>query len=257
MIDSVRFFGYYRWQKFFEKLDAACLVGMNIGRGGDIYTSGEMQVLKYIKGKSPSNLIIFDIGANIGDYSKIIRDYFNQKVDIYAFEPSQSAFQKLSKNLEKDTKTKLYNFGFSDVDGSVKLFNSTTGSGLGSIYNRRLEHFETKMEEKEQIKLKTLDDFCKENNISQIDFLKLDVEGHELKVLEGAHSILKSGAIKYIQFEFGGCDIDSRTFFQDFWYLLKDDFNFFRVVKNGLYPIKEYKETHERFINTNFFAERK
>ena len=53
----------------------------------------------------------------------------------------------------------------------------------------------------------------------EIDIMKLDVEGHELDVLEGSRKTINS--IKLIQFEFGGCNIDSKTFFQDFYYFLK------------------------------------
>ena len=49
-----------------------------------------------------------------------------------------------------------------------------------------------------------------------IDFFKIDVEGHEMDVLKGIGD--KISNIKLIQFEFGGCNIDTRCFFQDFWY---------------------------------------
>ena len=50
-----------------------------------------------------------------------------------------------------------------------------------------------------------------------IDLLKLDVEGNELLALKGLSDSIEY--IKIIQFEFGGSNIDSRTYFQDFYYL--------------------------------------
>jgi hypothetical protein len=78
-----------------------------------------------------------------------------------------------------------------------------------------------------------------------------------LKVLEGAQEKIKSNRIDYIQFEFGGCNIDSRTYFQDFWYLLKDKYKFYRILKDGLFELSAYKEIYECFITTNFLLERK
>jgi len=75
--------------------------------------------------------------------------------------------------------------------------------------------------------------------------------------LWGGKEMINGNKIKFIQFEFGGCNIDAKTYFQDFWYLLNSRYKIYRVVKNGLYQIKQYKESYELFITTNFFAEHK
>ncbi|HWZ03610.1 MAG TPA: FkbM family methyltransferase, partial [Mucilaginibacter sp.] len=87
--------------------------------------------------------------------------------------------------------------------------------------------------------------------------LKLDIEGNELNALKGAEKMLKSKSVKSIQFEFGTCNIDSRTYFRDFWFLLNQDYNIFRVVKDGLYPITAYTEYDEVFATINYYAELK
>ncbi|MCG2725664.1 MAG: FkbM family methyltransferase, partial [Elusimicrobia bacterium] len=137
------------------------------------------------------------------------------------------------------------------------LYRNADESGLSSIYKRRLDHFNLSMDKSENIEVKTIDAFCKEQKIEHIHFLKLDVEGHELKVLEGASGMLKLGAIDFIQFEFGGCNIDSRTFFQDFYYLFKDNYKIYRILKDGLYKINHYKERYEVFTTTNYLMERR
>ena len=78
-----------------------------------------------------------------------------------------------------------------------------------------------------------------------------------MNALLGAAQMLKKKKIQFIQFEFGGCNIDSRTFFQDFWYLLKDDYQFYRIVRNGLQPINGYSEALEIFMTINFLLELK
>ena len=99
--------------------------------------------------------------------------------------------------------------------------------------------------------------FCADNNIDHIHFLKIDVEVHELAVLEGAKAMIGGGKIDFIQFEFGGCDIDSRTFFQDFWYLLHDNYDIYRIFPKSLDKIDLYDETMEIFVCSNYLAVRK
>src|SRR5262249_51443129 len=107
---------------------------------------------------------------------------------------------------------------------------------------------------KREIRLRRLDDVVKERGIERIDLLKLDVEGHELRVLEGAEETMKRGGVDLIQFEFGGSNIDSRTYLQDFFYLLRPRYRLHRIVKDGIVPVDTYRERYECFITTNFLA---
>ena len=68
----------------------------------------------------------------------------------------------------------------------------------------------------------------------------------------------KIGNVRSIQFEFGGCNIDTKTYFQDFWYFFKErDFDLYRISPLGLIRILEYKESDEFFTATNYIAKRK
>jgi len=96
--------------------------------------------------------------------------------------------------------------------------------------------------------------FCESNGIEQIDFLKLDVEGHELKILIGASNMLRSGRVKFIQFEFGSCNIDSRTYLRDFFELLGHEYRIYRILNRGLCPMNEYNDSYEIFKLTNCLA---
>jgi hypothetical protein len=109
----------------------------------------------------------------------------------------------------------------------------------------------------EEISVAAIDAFCVSQSIDRIDFLKLDVEGHELSVLHGARDMLNKGSISMIQFEFGPANIYSRTFFYDFWALLSGAFEIFRIVPAGISPINYYGEHLEIFLTTNYLAVRK
>ena len=149
------------------------------------------------------------------------------------------------------------NIGLGDSENKTKLYSDFDGSGLASLYNRNLHHFGISMDKSEDIIISTMDTYCSINNIERVSLLKLDIEGHELKALKGAEKMINKNAIDFIQFEFGGCNIDSRTYFQDFYYLLNDNFRIYRILKDGLLEILEYDEIHEVFTTVNYLAERK
>ena len=250
--------GKKRMQGFYETLFRLALKGMNYGNGGDFKESGELNVLNYIqnKFKHEKSFTLFDVGANIGNYSKVLADFFGKTAIVHAFEPSSFTFEKLRENTAGRSGIITNNFGFSDYDDKVLLYTNKEASGLASVYQRNLAQMSISMEKSEEILLFTADNYCLENNINRIHLLKIDVEGHELNVLKGAAKLLSDGAVEFIQFEFGGTNIDSKTYFRDFYNLLKDRYRLYRIVKDGLYEVKQYKITQEVFVSTNYLAEK-
>lgn len=250
--------GNIKFQPLFEFLQQLSLYGMHVGRGGSKDDSGEGIAIKYVaeKLKEEKQVTVFDVGANIGTYSILLNNVLRGRCRIFSFEPSQKTFKKFQDNTKDISSLSAYNFGMGSEDAILTLFSNQDESGLASVYHRNLKHLDIDMNKSEAIEIRTVDGFCKTNHIEHIHFLKIDVEGHEIKVLEGAKAMLDAKQIDYIQFEFGGCNIDSRTYFQDFYYLLKDNYNIYRIVRNGLYPIKQYKEIYEAFLTTNYLAER-
>jgi FkbM family methyltransferase len=255
-------YGKKKYQPLFESLYKLSLAGMNIGGGTNVTDSGELSVVHYIRerllsSKRNKGCVIFDVGANIGEYSLLLNDVFGTGTEIHSFEPSAKTFKKLVENLHSKIKGYQQNFGLGENDYSTTLFSDHDESGLASVYKRKLDHYHIDMNQTETIEIRKLDSYCLERNIAHIHFLKLDVEGHEKKVLDGAKDMLDGGKIDFIQFEFGGTDIDSRTFFRDFYYLLADQYRIYRIVKDGIYPVFGYGEFYESFLATNYLAERK
>ena len=246
-----------RFQKFYENLLRISLIGMNVGTGGDISSDGELNLIHYIRKKCLSNksTIIFDVGANVGNYSQeILKEFKNINFQLYSFEPSKETFFELKERFKNISNLKLFNIGFGEESGIKTLFYDKKKSGLASMYNRQLLHFGIKMDLREAVKICRIDDFCKKNKIRKIDFLKLDTEGYELNILKGAKKMIENNAIKFIQFEFGGCNIDSRTYFQDFWYSLSPKYRIYRILKNDFVEIPKYEEVNEIFVTTNYLA---
>lgn len=192
-------------------LHRVALYGMNVGPI-EIETNGEEALIKTLAQRFQGKSILFDVGANKGDYTLTLVRHFGSDATIFAFEPSVASFKELSAEVSNHHNVRIEQIGLGHRRETANLH--APGSALASI-NRR-EIFETKAAPPEQIELMRVDDYCRANEIERINLLKLDVEGSELSILRGCNKLLE-GHIDVIQFEFGGCDVDSRTFLKDFF----------------------------------------
>lgn len=250
------FLGKKSFQRVFEKMFNLSLRGMNYSSAKKYSDNGEKKFLKDFAAKyNNKHLVLFDVGANVGEYSTSIVNIFkSMDYTLYSFEPSYATFDVLKTKMNGASKLKLINKGLSSETKTIELHSDKEVSTLSSVYQRDLRHTDLIFANVEKIEVIRLDEFCQSENIEGIDFLKLDVEGHELEVLIGAKHLLDNHLIKVIQFEFGGCNIDSRTFFKDFYFLLEKDFNIYRIVRDGLRLIENYSEKLEIFQSSNFIA---
>lgn len=120
-----------------------------------------------------------DIGANIGTHSYALSKYFNH---VDAFEPNIECSKMLCAYASGESNITVHNTGLSNTTGNVTLYipllNGKTGvdAGLASINDPGRDC------KRVTISLQRLDDF----NFKDVDFIKIDVEGHEYEVLEGA-----------------------------------------------------------------------
>ena len=199
--------------------------------------------------------ILLDIGANIGEYTQEVLKMF-PKIDAFLFEPSSVNQSILHNKFKIFPNVKLIDYALSNSNGKQKLYFDKSGSRLASLAKRRLDHFNINMNNSEDIETRRFDDFWKTTeykNDTIIDYVKIDVEGYELYVLEGFGELIYN--MRIIQFEFGGANIDTRTFFQDFWYFFKEKgFSIFRITPIGIMPIIRYSEIDEFFSITNYIA---
>jgi FkbM family methyltransferase len=246
-------------------LHTLSVFGMNYGGGALIETSGEVWVLSHVVSEACRGVaapVVFDVGANVGDYSLLVKRHI-PSARVYAFEPAHSTYRQLVGNVAgAGGDIKPYNFGFSDAEKTVELYSYTVEGqevSLLSSINPRLptQTVDVRAHASEQIRVQTVDRFCEAEGIARIDFLKLDVEGHELSVLRGARRTLAEGSVSMIQFEFGPADIYSRTFFYDFWSLLSGGYDIYRIIPGGIVPVRYYGEHLEIFLTTNYLAVRK
>jgi FkbM family methyltransferase len=201
--------------------------------------------------------VLVDVGAHTGAYAReLVRVYGDTLESLHCFEPSRELVPELQRLAGDRVRVNSVALGRTATTG--ELWKVRDRPTLGSLTQRRLDHHELAMHERETVEIITLDDYAEGAGLGRIDLLKIDVEGHELDVLHGATRLLAEQRIRCIQFEFGGCNIDTRTYFQDFWYLLavQHGFAIYRIAPLRLARVRHYSEACEVFMTTNYLAVR-
>ena len=243
-------------QPLWEWLYHISKIGMNYWGGSSILESGELFTMDHVrrKLKDRSDGVIFDVGANLGQYAAELTERFPDH-EIHSFEPSAKTIKILNKNMSSAIAQGRYithNIGFGSKAETVTLYaegdHAATASIHGSV-NRDEHELVT-----EDIRIETLDSFCAENSIDRIAFLKIDVEGHELEVLKGAQRMLAEKRVDFIQFEFGEFHIDAACYFRDFWDILSPSYSIHRILPRGLRKINNYTTDLEVFNTINYLA---
>jgi FkbM family methyltransferase len=210
--------------------------------------TGERVVLDCI---APDCHVVFDVGANDGAWAAevVLRQ---PQVDIHCFEPG-TAWGRLRSRKFGDRVSKN-NLACGDFEGELELYLSDQ-SDLCSSYEDPAKRDRGKQRGSVRVPVTTIDAYCKKNGVKQIDLLKIDVEGHELKVLSGATKMLEEKAIRCIQFEYTRWALAARIFLRDIFALLvRYGFTLYKLYPNGIRKIPEYDYRLDVFQYSNYLA---
>lgn len=129
--------------------------------------------------------IVLDVGANIGYYTVMFSKLVGENGKVYAFEPTEHYGKVLRRNIEENQigNCEVFSLGLSDKAQELTIKIGTSSATLHWVSNDAPSDTET-------IKMVRLDDFVKEHDIQKVDFIKIDVDGHEPFFLEGAWETL-------------------------------------------------------------------
>ncbi len=216
--------------------------------------NGEHFVLKTLQ-QITTLKTIFDVGANVGDWTHIASTLFPES-KVFTFEISTQVFEQLSRNTLNLPNVSIHNVGLSDWQGESYVNFVSGNNALSSCLDSFSEEFHKFETKKEKSWVTTGDLFCSTHSIKSIDYLKIDVEGLESNVIKGFEKLLEKGAIRIIQFEYGYTSLNSRYFLKDFYELL----NKYNMSIGKIYPTEvefgEYNYFKEDFIGPNYLAVR-
>lgn len=188
--------------------------------------------------------VIFDIGSHKGKIVKLMDDLYDNSL-IYCFEPNKlmnPILKKIGKNI------KVFNYAIGDKTDQRKLLinkidltNTLSQINKNSLYLKIKNLIANKSENIDnykKVKVISLKNFCKTKKIKSIDFLKIDVEGYEYKVLLGAKDILKN--VKFIMIEIQNNDMYRNYSKNRIEKFLKK--NNFKLVKSFNFPFMFFKD---------------
>jgi FkbM family methyltransferase len=202
--------------------------------GWDPKENGELLFFESIKNSSS---LVFDVG------SRFDSEFTHFKGDVHYFEPNSDFFEKLKTISTKNKNSYFNNFGLSNTNDVLWYYPT-----YQSFYNRITSCHRDDDSNKIKLVVKKATDYIKENNITSIDFVKIDTEGSELNVIKGFEDSLK--LVKILQFEYGGTFLDNKTKLYDvIKYLEENGFeNFNYILQYGLCPIYSYRD-HYKYCN--------
>lgn len=220
----------------------------------DPVSNGE---LDFAKAVLPLCAVVVDCGANVGDWSALALQA-NSDLTIHQFEPSEATYQTLTAHVwPRSAHVVANNCALGAAIGEAELFVFGAAQGTNSLYRRvGLEDgWGLSVQTTERVRLETLDNYAEHAGLAAIDFLKVDVEGHELEVFKGASRLLTNHAIRYVQFEYGGCNIDSRTLLKDFFeFFLERAYDLYKILPGQRQLVRRYDQRLENFHYQNWVA---
>ena len=197
---------------------------------GSFKATGEENFIDMISGEIR---VCLDIGANIGNYSKLLINKTNAK--IYAYEPLEKSFDELKKikEIHKD-RFFIEKLALGNEDGIKKISSANDKSEKASFEKNldKLSFIDKDNLREFDVSIKKLDSLNFFNSHSKVDFLKIDVEGYEYEVLLGGKKFIDFNSPKFIQIEINWHQLFKKINLYEFSKLLKD-YDIFKILPHG------------------------
>lgn len=174
--------------------------------------NGEFWVLRTLGAEDVR--CVFDVGANEGAWAMAAAQLLPHAT-FHCFEIVPTTAQKLNKCIEGlSGRIRVNAVGLSDRPGTVEVLTYpgfSEGASAAGFAHKDIQS------ELQMCEVATGDAYCHKHQIDQIDVLKIDTKGLDLKVLHGFDHMLTSGAVDVVQFEYGLANISSRALLADFY----------------------------------------
>ncbi|MBD2668927.1 FkbM family methyltransferase [Arthrospira platensis FACHB-439] len=217
----------------------------------------EINEQKLVKNIVKSGMTVFDVGANLGDYSILFSKLIGESGKVYTFEPTPAIFQKLRERINERDLSNVNLFQkavfssnqiikFNEFPEEYSVWNSI---GVPDMNNPLNPQEKIPIVKTEMVEAVAIDSFCEEQLIESIDYLKIDVEGAEYDVLLGAKQLLEKNAIRFIQFEISQKMLEglNRKAKDTFDILIQNGYECHRITSNG--------EIGDKVLDSNSFYE--
>ena len=249
-------FGRKSMQLINDLVLSLSLKGKGYMNYGSFEDSGEKFFINLIKKEINLSL---DIGANVGNYTKMLLSDTNSKV--VSFEPLPKAYEELKiiKSNFQD-RLEIHNVAIGIKDEILNLSYGTEKSEKASLMKNleKISFIEGQNKNEASVQVRQLDYFQNYFKDKVIDFIKIDTEGFEYEVLKGAKNILETHKPKFIQVEFNWYQLIKKQTL----YNLSELINFSDVFKilphgNKLLHIDPFRPENNIYHLSNYVFIRK
>lgn len=208
----------------------------------------------------PSIGVVFDVGANLGQWTINVLER-KPKCTFHLFEPSNILFEKMRSNLKdeiNDKKIIINQCAILDCEKTKPFYFYPHYPGNSSFYRiieSEVPPCNLGAPKVSDISAISLDIYCEQKEVFQIDFLKIDTEGSEWEVIKGAKRLISEGRIDFIQFEYGACYRKAGATIEEiYYYLTKNKYDVFKILPERLKYIRKFLRKYENYTWCNYLA---
>ncbi|HMG83790.1 MAG TPA: FkbM family methyltransferase [Ferruginibacter sp.] len=224
----------------------------------DPNTNGERAFFIDLLKKEKGEIVLFDVGANVGDYTKMLLQELQSQARsdyaIHLFEPQNKCYVILCNEFKNDDRIIINNFALSDSKGAATIHYDHSGSTSASLFKRAA----ISLDQSETIILETLENYITDKKIENITLLKIDTEGNEKKVLLGGGKYIHPTTINAIQFEYGGTYLDANiTLAEVVQLLINNEYTVGKIVPGKIMYSIDLGQFIEDYTYSNYAAIKK
>lgn len=210
----------------------------------------EVKFLEFLEAEVlPSTPLIYDVGANEGQFAVECMRLWPE-AQLRCFEPVGASYMELAKNTKRwQDQIKLSECALWNEKDLIPLYHGMGCDQTASLFSRWLPGVGELHKDARMVQVHRLDEFMMAFRETPVNLIKLDVEGAEFRVLQGAGTFLDPKKIEAIWFELNSCALDARVYFRDFWNLLRSrGYSISEMTSSGdPEPIEEYDAELENF----------
>lgn len=226
---------------------ANCVVAYHLGESYDSASNGEYRLIDLL---APHCSTFVDVGANVGHWT----EYFlrNSSANGILFEPSEHCAALLKEKFQNRPIT-LRNVAVGDTNGSISFVEEGEFGESSSVAETYIPSHRPGETVVKQVPIVTLDQELMALNCN-VDFLKIDAEGYDLKVLKGSELVLRKGRVRFVQFEYNSNWLGTGASLRAAKAFLEAlGFELLLIRSTGLHPL-DYGLWGDYFRYSNFFA---
>jgi len=197
--------------------------------------------------------VCIDVGFNMGDWSEYVIGG-NPSAKVFAFDPCLAVIDRFKSQKKPLKNIDLIQLALSDSEGVMPFYDYGNFNGCNSLAQRNIDFDKSVEPNIYQVDITTLDIWTKKNDIAHIDLLKVDAEGYDLNVLEGANDLLDTQAVDVIMFEYAsGWFCNKRFLVEAVDFLADKPYKLFKLFPSFLVPYS-YRPQHEGKLFSMFVA---